>query len=266
MNNFLAWGLLATLALPARADIVDSGYLQVGGQGIFGGSVTVQGSSLGVAGHFSATSATLTATGAQAFTLTTSSGIHMVNGKLKINSGAMVEWPDGTTSVSAGGGGNAVLNATQSFTGANTFQNIAFGSAGSARVIDTMQDAVWAISIDGASQSSGCVVVVKANGLGADASIVFTSTNTNQTRANADGVFGVLLESCAPGSICRVGTRGFYRVQANPSGIADGHTDMLSTTRCAVQANSADDGQTVGYVLTSGAIGASAWHWIYLKN
>lgn len=124
MRNFLAWSLLTALALPARADIIDSGYLQVGGQAIIGGTATVQGNALGVAGSVSATSATLSGTGAQTYALTTSSGIHMVNGKLKLDSGAMIQWPDGTTSTtaaSAGGGGNAVLSATQTFSGSNTF-------------------------------------------------------------------------------------------------------------------------------------------------
>lgn len=123
MRHLFAWGLLAALALPARADIVDGGNLQIGGQGLFGGTVTVQGNALGVAGSVSATSATLSATGAQTYALTTSSGIHMTNGKLKLDSGGMIEWPDGTKSTTAagGGGGDAVLNATQTFSGANTF-------------------------------------------------------------------------------------------------------------------------------------------------
>lgn len=112
-NGIFAWGLLAALAVPARADIVDGGNLQIGGQGVFGGTLTVQGNALGVAGSISATSATVSGTGAQAYALTTSSGIHILNGKLKLDSGAMIQWPDGTTSTTAAGGsGNAVASST----------------------------------------------------------------------------------------------------------------------------------------------------------
>lgn len=272
MRNFLAWSLLTALALPARADIIDSGYLQVGGQGIFGGTVTVQGNALGVAGSVSATSATLSATGAQTYALTTSSGIHMVNGKLKLDSGAMIQWPDGstsTTAASAGGGGNAVLSATQTFSGANTFQNIAalaYGSPAGPNPLNVPQAAVWATSVDGASQSSGCVVVVKSDGNGTEALIVFTSTTSIMTRANAKGVFGVLLETCAPGAACRVGTRGLYRVQSGASGIPNGYTESLSSTRCGTHPNGADDSNTVAYSLAPSDVPASTWHWVYLKN
>lgn len=117
MRTLLAWGLLAALALPARADIVDSGSLIIGGQGIIGGTFTVQGNAMSVAGSVSATSATLSGTGNNVFSLTTSSGIHLVNGVLR--------WPDGSTSTTAssggGGSGNAVLAGTQTWTGSNTF-------------------------------------------------------------------------------------------------------------------------------------------------
>lgn len=98
MRTLLAWGLLAALALPARADIVDSGSLTIGGQGVIGGTFTVQGNALGVAGSISATSATLSGSGAQVYSLTTSSGIHMVNGILKFESGTMIQWADGSVS------------------------------------------------------------------------------------------------------------------------------------------------------------------------
>lgn len=99
MRTLLAWGLLAALALPARADIVDSGSLIIGGQGIIGGTFTVQGNAMSVAGSVSATSATLSGTGNNVFSLTTSSGIHLVSG--------VVRWPDGSTSSSANSGGGS---------------------------------------------------------------------------------------------------------------------------------------------------------------
>jgi len=118
------------LAAPASADTSDSGNLTIGGQGIIVGSMTVQGggglgATYGITtSSITASSATLSATGASIYSLTTSSGIHVLNGKLKLESGSYITWPDGTTSTtSAGGGGagNVVLSATQTFTGANTF-------------------------------------------------------------------------------------------------------------------------------------------------
>lgn len=105
-------------ALGVAGSITATSSATILGQGIFGGTLTVQGNALGVAGSVSATSATLSATGAQTYALTTSSGIHMVNGKIQLDSGAMIMWPDGTTSVTSG---DAVLKGSQTFSGSNTF-------------------------------------------------------------------------------------------------------------------------------------------------
>lgn len=101
MRAIWAWGILAVTALPVRADVVDSGNLQIGGQGVFGGSVTVQGNALGVNGSVTAASVTLTGTGAQSFALTTASGIHVTNGKVQLGQGSFIEWSDGSRSTTA---------------------------------------------------------------------------------------------------------------------------------------------------------------------
>lgn len=119
-RHLFAWGLMAALAVPARADIVDSGSLQIGGQGQFGGTVTVQGNALGVAGAVSATSVTLSGSGANVYSLTASSGIHIINGKLKLDAGAMIEWADGTTSVSSAASGGSVAYATMTISSDKT--------------------------------------------------------------------------------------------------------------------------------------------------
>lgn len=129
MRGFQAAALLGLLALPAKADIVDSGSLQIVGQGIIGGTMTVQGNALGVAGSVLATSATLSGTGAQVYSLTTSSGIHLINGKLRFEAGGMIEWADLTKSTTASAGASGpIFNSTSvirtanvSFTN-NTFQ------------------------------------------------------------------------------------------------------------------------------------------------
>lgn len=125
MRAFLMLVWIAATVSPAWANIEDSGSLLIGGQGIIGGTVTVQGSALGVAGAVSATSATLSGSGSSVYSLTSSSGIHVVNGKLKFEAGSFIEWADlsKSTTASAGGGGNAILSATQTFSGANTFSS-----------------------------------------------------------------------------------------------------------------------------------------------
>lgn len=92
MKTSLILGILAIAVLPAHADVVDPGFLHIGGQGVFGGTVTIQGS------------------GAEGYSLTTSSGIHIKGGKLKFDSGSMIEWPDGKTSATPMGGVPGVSN------------------------------------------------------------------------------------------------------------------------------------------------------------
>lgn len=92
MKTSLILGILAIAVLPVHADLVDPGILHIGGEGIFGGTVTIQGS------------------GAQGYSLTTSSGIHIRGGRLKLDSGSVIEWPDGKTSATASGGGPDASN------------------------------------------------------------------------------------------------------------------------------------------------------------
>lgn len=136
MRGFLAAALLWALALPAKADIVDGGSLQIGGQGLFGGTVTVQGNALGVAGGVSATSASLSGSGAQIYSLTTSSGIHVINGKLKLDSGAMIQWPDNTVSTTAPAS-FASLASTQTTIPRVSFSNTSWNSVSGSTITFT---------------------------------------------------------------------------------------------------------------------------------
>lgn len=74
------------------------------GNVVSGASVTASafyGGAATLTGALSASSATLTGTGATIYSLTSSSGVHVLNGRVKLESGALVEWPDGTTQVTA---------------------------------------------------------------------------------------------------------------------------------------------------------------------
>ena len=110
--------LIAAFAIvpSAHADVSDSGNLSIGGNGVIFGSMTVMG-------PIAASSVTLSSSGAGAYDLTTATGIHVLSGAIKLESGSYVQWADGSMSTTAasGGSGNVILTATQTFTGGNTF-------------------------------------------------------------------------------------------------------------------------------------------------
>jgi hypothetical protein len=70
---------------------------------------------LHVNGDIKSSSAAFSTTGAAIYALTSSTGIHVLNGKIKLESGAFVEWPDGTTSVTAGGGSTGINFASTTY-------------------------------------------------------------------------------------------------------------------------------------------------------
>lgn len=110
----------AMIATPVRADVSDSGNLQIGGEGVIAGTMTVQGNAFSVGGS----------------TFSVLAGTVNVGGLLKV-SAAGIQWNDGkvsTTSVSGGGGGvgDAVLTSSQTFSGANVFtSSTQFGTGAS---------------------------------------------------------------------------------------------------------------------------------------
>lgn len=93
MRTFI---LLAALgaAVPARADISDSGALTIGGQGIIQGTMTVQGASFSIGGA----------------TFSVAGGSVTLGGRLNLAASG-IKWADGTTSTTAasGGGSSQVL-------------------------------------------------------------------------------------------------------------------------------------------------------------
>jgi hypothetical protein len=107
MTKYILALCALVLAGPARADVSDSGNLTIGGTGVIQGTMTVQGSAFSVGGT----------------TFTVAGGSVTLGGRLNA-SAAGIKWADGTTSTTSaagGGSGNAVLTATQTWSGANTF-------------------------------------------------------------------------------------------------------------------------------------------------
>ena len=95
-------------------------------------SATLQGNSFNSANQLVKTDAntavtlastTLTATGNDVYSLTTSSGIKLAAGPVYLNTGGFIRFADGTTQASAAGASGAGLASTQTFTGSNTFRN-----------------------------------------------------------------------------------------------------------------------------------------------
>ena len=110
MRILCAFWLLAAFAVPARADIVDSGTLQIGGQGIIGGTMTVQGSAFSVGGT------TFVVTGGSVSIGTTSapSLLNLQNGDIQITTTTGdrgIIFQDGTKQTTAAGvgGGDYII-------------------------------------------------------------------------------------------------------------------------------------------------------------
>lgn len=77
----------------------------------YGVSAATGAFSLGV----TAASASLSGSGAAVYSLTTSSGIHVLNGRIRLESGAYIQWADLTTSTTgAPGSGSAVVKSSWS--------------------------------------------------------------------------------------------------------------------------------------------------------
>jgi hypothetical protein len=166
----------------------------------------------------------------------------------------------------------AVLNATQTFTGTNSFLGAAsltgpvyFTADSAANMLNSYgPGAVWATSIDGASESSGCVVVVTSPNNVASTISTYTFTSTTTATFNFFSnmsVPGVLLQTCASGASCLVALSGGpFRVQTTNTSVNYLET---SATRCQVQNETGFDALTLGYPMTKN-VGAS-FIWMRLR-
>lgn len=124
---------------------------------------------------------------------------------------------------------------------------------------------IYARSVDGATQSSGCLVVINLSTTTSPVGAPwwnFTSTTTN----NTVGMLGVLAQnSCTAGSICKVQVHGLTFITAAATIGTVGNFVITSTTRCNGDITSASGNATTsGKYLTLGASGFPVW--ILLQN
>jgi len=141
------------------------------------------------------------------------------------------------------GAGDANLNADQSWTGLNTHVlsttkegGLTLGTTDFDTIADGFQEiAIYATSVDGATQSSGCIVAVKMDGNLITDSKVFTSSTTLEGQdKKVQGIIpGVLLETCAQDALCKVGIRGIYHVVGDVD-VQGYYPDFDNSKRCAV--------------------------------
>lgn len=180
-----------------------------------------------------------------------------------------------------GGGGGITASANNAFTGVNSHSGAesftggvtvsSFTDTGNAefRGLTGLGNAtgtgsaqpvtVFAKSVDGATQSSGCLVNFTMSTGDDNAFLQFTSTVTS----GVAGTFGVLMESCTVGSYCRVAVTGLVRTIVNGSATVGG-TLATSTTRCSSQNGAGAEGTAaMGRILNAGS-GAGSWVWVLL--
>ena len=138
---------------------------------------------------------------------------------------------------------------------------LTLGAQGATNPLNVAAVAYQAVSIDGATQSSGCVVAVTFSTGSAAGVMQFTSSTTIWN--SVDQSTGILLESCVPGSTCRVGLGGIYRLQAGAL-IGDAQFITPSTVRCRVDGVSTWDGTTIGRKM-SGPSGVSPSEFVWVR-
>ena len=168
--------------------------------------------------------------------------------------------------------GTEAANSTTSsttFTGSITIStggSIIIGTPGSS-LINTYDGVFWAQSVDGATQSSGCLVAADfPDGGGVNDYFRFSSTTTVGLSIVRKLACVLVEASCAPLSFCRIQCRGIARVQIDSNGINSSQFYGFSTTRCRGQAdNSYYDNSAVGKPLQAGAVAANAFFWTNLS-
>lgn len=162
-------------------------------------------------------------------------------------------------------GGSITSDGNNEFTGRNNF------GAGLGLGLSTGTNnggAVWMYmqSVDGATQSSGCVVTVRMSGATDTAYVTFTSTIIAVAH-DYDGPGGVLLESCAPASICKVAVLGPVRVRQDSSttATAGNHFANQGATRCRAYPTA---GSTTSYSFGRymADVTANNWVWVWLTQ
>lgn len=203
----LAFGLAAA---SVRADVSDSGSLTIGGTGVIQGTMTVQGSAFSVGGA----------------TFTVAGGSVTLSGRLNV-SAAGIKWADGTVSVSSagGGGGNAVLTATQTWSGANTFaSSVTIGST------------AYGVGLDFSKVLKGGWSIVASTAVNA-----LTGT-TGVTFTNWDSSYTCRMHW----SMSQTSAAGVYKLQFDDAGNNYYFADRFDTITAGTQIDGSTGGSYIG--------------------
>lgn len=202
----------------------------------------------------------LSTAGAQSLTASPGTAYVPAAGGLNVAYGVTAGTGTVTGTLNVGG---AVSEAGFTSTSSGTVQSQLQVGSPTSTVLSSMGQIIIPMkSIDGVTQSSGCVVMyqMSANtGLSTDA-LEFTSTAT----AN-NGAFGILLDNnCAPGSICRIGVKGIFRSTLGSGNCGAANNVGTSSTRCQLTANSTASPATSGAqcVAPYGSSGGATYIWI----
>lgn len=188
-----------------------------------------------------------------------------VTGNLSLSgslSPTSITFPDGTVQVSS----PPAPSSSSVFSSATVNGILSIGNSGNAKYLDT-GIAIWAKSVDGATQSSGCIVGVTMSGAVDTANAQFTSTTSATAfQVNNTGVYpGILLTpSCVPGTYCLVGIAGIFRVTS--AGTFSGPFFTNSTTRCQIGSNGTTfDGLAYGYLMNTAGCTAGQPCWVRMR-
>lgn len=232
-----------------------------------------------VEGHILPDSVYASSFGTGGYSVMHSTGIY-VDGPVRLGPRGYIYYNNNSVSTSAASGGGSGLDLTS----ANTFTqtstttflgqvnmstggHVVYGMPGGS-LVNISKDVYWAKSMDGAVQSSGCIVVANMPDGGAVADfLTFSSTATvalDMTRK----LGCVLVEpSCTPLTFCRIQCGGIARVQIDANGLNASQFFCASSTRCRGQANNSFfDNTAIGKPLQTGAVGANAFIWAILKG
>ena len=163
--------------------------------------------------------------------------------------------------------GSTIFSAPASFTSTMTasevqVDRVCIGDPATGSLLNTAgAGCIWAKSVDNITQASGCVVAVVITSTGTNGVAVVTSTTTYIDVTTKTP--GVLLESCSPGALCRVGISGIFRVNFGYN-TGSGYLTNSNSARCIVTDTSAFDGNTIGYQ-AGPRIGTSGNIWMRLR-
>jgi hypothetical protein len=164
----------------------------------------------------------------------------------------------------------AILAATQTFSGGNsllgstTFYGqvfnqgtYTFGTPSTSVGADAGQPTFWAFSVDGVTQSSGCVMGLSTSGSGSFAYRIASSTTT----AYANPAVVLASISCAPNTWCQFFSKGAVVRATSQAGQAAQQYWGTSTTRCSLRTD-ASTNPTDGGVTFRTPDSSNVWQWV----